>query len=237
MAAVLAEGETVPERRLRAARQDSVDPRGARRHRRHGANILRIRGVESLGGGSHRICPEHRGGELYRPGGGHGPTSRSMAAPGDLLAVLPAFERLGVRVESEGDSVTFPPAGARDQDDLGGQIPKIEDGIWPAFPSTSPRSPLSSPHRRTARFVFEKMFAGCSSSTSSSAWARIIICDPTRSHRGRLLYGSGWRADIRAGMAMSSPTPAPGAYRQRQHRTRPRLRADRRALARARGAD
>ena len=56
--------------------------------------------------------------------------------PKDLAAILPAFERLGVHVEIDGTSVRVPPEQELViLDDLGGQIPKIEDGPWPAFPA------------------------------------------------------------------------------------------------------
>ena len=103
-----------------------------------GSNVLRIRGVSELGGGAHHICPEHI--EVASFIGLAAVTDSDItiegAAPEDLVAVLPAFERLGVRVDVSGTSVHVP-AGQElaIQDDLGGQIPKIEDGIWPAFPS------------------------------------------------------------------------------------------------------
>ena len=56
--------------------------------------------------------------------------------PHDLVSILPAFERLGIRVEVGETTVRVPPnQRARIQDDFGGQIPKIEDGPWPAFPA------------------------------------------------------------------------------------------------------
>jgi UDP-N-acetylglucosamine 1-carboxyvinyltransferase len=176
-----------------------------------GSNVLRIRGVESLGGGSHRICPEHievgsfiglaavTGSEITIDG----------TAPDDLLAVLPAFEKLGVRVQLDGDSVHVP-AGQElmIQDDLGGQIPKIEDGIWPAFPSdlTSIAVVVATQAHGTMLF-FEKMFENRLFFVDKlvGMGARIIICDPHRvvvSGPARL-YGERLESpDIRAGMAM-----------------------------------
>src|SRR6187455_61385 len=72
-----------------------------------GSNVIRIRGVENLGGCSHRICPEHI--EVASFIGLAAVTGSDITIEGavadDLLAVLPAFERLGVRVELSGDSV------------------------------------------------------------------------------------------------------------------------------------
>jgi UDP-N-acetylglucosamine 1-carboxyvinyltransferase len=215
MAAVLAEGETILQN---AACEPHVqdlcrflvmlgaDIDGI------GSNVLRIRGVESLGGGSHSICPEHievasfiglaavTGSELTIDG----------AAPGDLLAVLPAFERLGVRVEQAGDDAIHVPAGQElvIQDDLGGQIPKIEDGIWPAFPSdlTSIAIVVATQAHGTI-LVFEKMFENRLFFVDKlvGMGARIIICDPHRVvvSGPAKLYGERLESpDIRAGMAM-----------------------------------
>jgi UDP-N-acetylglucosamine 1-carboxyvinyltransferase len=176
-----------------------------------GSNVLHIRGVEGLSGGSHRICPEHI--EVASFIGLAAVTGSDItidgAAPGDLLAVLPAFERLGVRVELEGDAIHVP-AGQElvIQDDLGGQIPKIEDGIWPAFPSdlTSIAVVVATQAQGTI-LVFEKMFENRLFFVDKlvGMGARIIICDPHRVvvSGPAKLYGERLESpDIRAGMAM-----------------------------------
>ena len=54
----------------------------------------------------------------------------------DLVSILHAFEKVGVRVEQGENFVRVPPRQELFvQDDLGGHVPKIEDGPWPAFPS------------------------------------------------------------------------------------------------------
>jgi UDP-N-acetylglucosamine 1-carboxyvinyltransferase len=176
-----------------------------------GSNVLHIRGVESLGGGSHRICPEHI--EVASFIGLAAVTGSDItierAEPDNLLAILPAFERLGVRVEVTGDSVRVP-AGQElvIQDDLGGQIPKIEDGIWPAFPSdlTSIAVVIATQAHGTILF-FEKMFENRLFFVDKlvGMGARIIICDPHRVvvSGPAKLYGERLESpDIRAGMAM-----------------------------------
>ena len=48
----------------------------------------------------------------------------------------PVFDRLGVHIEIEGTTVRVPDGQELVvRDDLGGQIPKIDDGPWPAFPA------------------------------------------------------------------------------------------------------
>jgi UDP-N-acetylglucosamine 1-carboxyvinyltransferase len=176
-----------------------------------GSNVLRIRGVESLGGCSHRICPEHI--EVASFIGLAAVTGSDITIEGavadDLLAVLPAFERLGVRVELSGDSVHVPAEQELVvQDDLGGQIPKIEDGVWPAFPSdlTSIAVVVATQAHGTI-LVFEKMFENRLFFVDKlvGMGARIIICDPHRVvvSGPAKLYGERLESpDIRAGMAM-----------------------------------
>ena len=125
------------------------------------------------------------------------------------LAVLPAFERLGVRVEVDGASIRVPSGQELViQDDLGGQIPKIEDGVWPAFPSdlTSIAVVVATQARGTI-LVFEKMFENRLFFVDKlvGMGARIIICDPHRvvvAGPAQLYGGRLESPDIRAGMAM-----------------------------------
>jgi UDP-N-acetylglucosamine 1-carboxyvinyltransferase len=175
------------------------------------SNVLRIRGVERLGAGEWRIGPDHievasfiglavvTGGEV---------TIEDVSVK-DLTPVLPAFERLGVRVQL-GDSTVTVPAGQElvVLDDLGGHVPKIEDGPWPAFPSDLTSVALTvATQARGAVLVFEKMFENRLFFTDKlvSMGARIILCDP---HRAVVSGPSKLRGqrmespDIRAGMAM-----------------------------------
>jgi UDP-N-acetylglucosamine 1-carboxyvinyltransferase len=123
--------------------------------------------------------------------------------------VIPAFERLGVEIELGDSWVRVPP----DQelvvvDDLGGAIPKIEDGPWPAFPAdlTSIAVTVATQARGTI-LIFEKMFESRLFFVDKlvSMGARAILCDP---HRVVVtgpakLYGQRMSSpDIRAGMAM-----------------------------------
>jgi UDP-N-acetylglucosamine 1-carboxyvinyltransferase len=127
----------------------------------------------------------------------------------DLMPLLPAFARLGVHVELQDSSVRVP-AGQElvIQDDIGDQIPKIEDGPWPAFPAdlTSIALAVATQARGTI-LIFEKMFENRLFFVDKlvSMGARIILCDP---HRAVVtgpakLYGQRMASpDIRAGMAM-----------------------------------
>jgi UDP-N-acetylglucosamine 1-carboxyvinyltransferase len=214
MAAVLADGETVIGN---AACEPHVQDLcrmlvalGARIEG-IGSNVLRIEGVRTLGGGEHTIGADHievasfiglaavTAGELVIDG----------VVPADLLPLEHQFERLGVRWEIEDSSVRVP---AEQElavvDDLGGQIPKIEDGPWPAFPAdlTSIALAVATQARGTI-LIFEKMFENRLFFVDKivNMGARIILCDP---HRAVVtgpaqLYGERLESpDIRAGMAM-----------------------------------
>jgi UDP-N-acetylglucosamine 1-carboxyvinyltransferase len=176
-----------------------------------GSNVLHVKGVERLFGGSHAIGPEHievgsfigiaalTGGDLTIDG----------IVPDDLWPVVPVFQRLGIELEVGDDFVRVPPNQQLViKDDLGGAIPKVEDGPWPAFPAdlTSIAVVVATQARGTV-LVFEKMFESRLFFVDKlvSMGARIILCDP---HRVVVtgpspLYGQRMSSpDIRAGMAM-----------------------------------
>ena len=213
-----------------------------------GSNVLRIGGVERLGGGEHRIGPEHIevASFIGLAAVTGGDVTIEDAWPADLVSILPAFERLGVEVELNGTSVRVPPGQQLVvQDDLGGQIPKIEDGPWPAFPAdlTSIALMVATQAHGTI-LIFEKMFESRLFFVDKlvGMGARIILCDP---HRAVVtgpaqLYGERLESpDIRAGMAMLIAALCRRRHvRDRQHPPdRPRLRADRRAPPRSRRGD
>jgi UDP-N-acetylglucosamine 1-carboxyvinyltransferase len=122
---------------------------------------------------------------------------------------MPHLERLGIRVEA-GDCTVRVPDGQElvIQDDLGGAIPKIEDGPWPQFPAdlTSIAVVVATQARGTV-LIFEKMFESRLFFVDKlvGMGARIILCDP---HRAVVtgpapLVGDRMESpDIRAGMAM-----------------------------------
>jgi UDP-N-acetylglucosamine 1-carboxyvinyltransferase len=129
--------------------------------------------------------------------------------PEDLAPILPSFERLGVQVELDGTTLRVPPGQELVvKDDLGGQIPKIEDGPWPAFPAdlTSIALAVATQAQGTV-LIFEKMFENRLFFVDKlvSMGARIILCDPHRAvvtGPARLFGQRMASPDIRAGMAM-----------------------------------
>jgi UDP-N-acetylglucosamine 1-carboxyvinyltransferase len=176
-----------------------------------GSNVLRIRGVESLRGGEWRICPDHIEVASF--------IGLAAVTDGDILiedvvqehmsALWPGFDRLGVTWELNEHSVRVPGGQQLEiKDDIGSQIPKIEDGPWPAFPAdlTSIALAVATQARGTI-LVFEKMFENRLFFVDKlvGMGARIILCDPHRAvvSGPSQLYGERLESpDIRAGMAM-----------------------------------
>ena len=176
-----------------------------------GSNVLRIEGVERLSGGEHRIGAEHIEAASFigLAAVTGGDVTVEDVEPDDLVAILAAFDRLGIAVELGETSVRVPPGQELViRDDLGDQIPKIEDGPWPVFPAdlTSIALAVATQARGTI-LIFEKMFENRLFFVDKLVrmGARIILCDPHRAvvSGPARLHGERLESpDIRAGMAM-----------------------------------
>ena len=137
-----------------------------------------------------------------------------------------------------------PTSGCASSDDEGDAISKIEDGPWPAFPADLTSIALALATQAEGMvLIHEKMFENRLFFVDKlvSMGARVILCDPHRAvvSGPSRLHGERMESpDIRAGMAMLiAALCAEGRVGDRQHPPdRPRLRADRRAAARARRA-
>jgi UDP-N-acetylglucosamine 1-carboxyvinyltransferase len=176
-----------------------------------GSNVLRIDGVDRLGGGSFRVGSDHIEVASFAALGAltGGEVLVEDVEPDDLISIVPAFRKLGIRLDVGETTLRVPPAqDLHVEDDLGGQIPKIESGIWPAFPAdlTSIAVTAATQSRGTV-LIFEKMFESRLFFVDKlvSMGARIILCDPHRAvvTGAAKLYGQRLESpDIRAGMAM-----------------------------------
>jgi len=176
-----------------------------------GTGVLEIEGVERLGGGSFRVTSDHiEVGSFI----GLAAVTRSEllirdAAWQHLDTTLLAFERLGIRCVQEGDDLRVP----EDQEmrvrmDMGGHVPKIDDGPWPAFPAdlTSIALVVATQCHGTI-LIHEKMFESRMFFADKiiGMGARVVLCDP---HRAVVIGPSRLHAsvmespDIRAGMAL-----------------------------------
>ena len=175
------------------------------------SNVLRIHGVESLHGGEWTIAPEHIevGSFIGLAAVTNSDLTIDGVVPKDMVSILTAFSRLGIEVEPGDNWLRVPPHQELViQNDLGDQVPKIEDGPWPAFPAdlTSIAVAIATQAGGTV-LVFEKMFENRLFFVDKlvSMGARIIVCDPLRVvvTGPAKLYGQRLTSpDIRAGMAM-----------------------------------
>jgi UDP-N-acetylglucosamine 1-carboxyvinyltransferase len=175
------------------------------------SNVLRIEGVRGLSGGEWRIGPEHIevGSFIGLAAVTGGDLTIEDVAPKDLVGILPVFARLGVHVEVGETSVRVPAAQELViRNDLGEQIPKLEDGPWPSFPADLVSIALTVATQADGTLlVFEKMFESRLFFVDKlvNMGARIVLCDPHRalvSGPARLYAQRMESPDIRAGMAM-----------------------------------
>ena len=176
-----------------------------------GTSRLVIEGVEDLGGGTFRIGPDHI--EIGSVIGLTAATGSTLGIAGvdqahfDPLRV--GFQRLGLEFAWRDDQLVVRGAGELEiQPDLGGQIPKIDDGPWPAFPADLISIALvAATQCRGTVLIHEKMFESRMFFVDKviAMGARIVLCDP---HRAVVVGPSPLRAatlespDIRAGMAL-----------------------------------
>lgn len=131
------------------------------------------------------------------------------AAPEHLKMVLLAFERLGVKCQVRGKDVLVPAhQSLKIESDLHNAVPKIDDGIWPAFPSDLMSIALVTATQCEGTILMhEKLFEGRMYFVDKllNMGARVVLCDP---HRAVVvgpseLHGERLESpDIRAGMAM-----------------------------------
>ena len=127
----------------------------------------------------------------------------------DLRATLLAFERLGVHPRLDGTQlIVDADQERRIRSDLGGHVPKLEDGPWPAFPADLMSIAIVVATQCDGLLlVFEKMFESRLFFVDKliGMGARVVLCDP---HRAVIAGPSPLRGqvvespDIRAGMGM-----------------------------------
>src|SRR3954470_5060412 len=176
-----------------------------------GSNVLIVHGSDRLAGADYTIGQDYievgsfialaavTGGELRIRG----------AANDDLRMTRMAFDRLGCRIEFDGDDIVVPPdQKLRVRDDEGDAISKIEDGPWPAFPADLTSIALALATQADGMvLIFEKMFENRLFFVDKlvTMGARVTLCDPHRAvvSGPSRLHGERMESpDIRAGMAM-----------------------------------
>ena len=214
MAAVTAEGETVI---TNAASEPHIqdlckllNAMGAKISG-IGSNILTIHGVQQLHGAEYRIGADYMevGSFIGLAAVTRGSLTITDINPVDMRPIKLAFNKLGIRWEIDGTSLTVPSQQSLKVNcDLGGMIPKIDDAPWPGFPAdlTSIMAIIATQVEGTV-LIHEKMFESRMFFVDKliGMGARITLCDPHRAvvTGPSTLHGSELVSpDVRAGMAL-----------------------------------
>jgi UDP-N-acetylglucosamine 1-carboxyvinyltransferase len=176
-----------------------------------GTNSLRIEGVGSLHGVTHKISPDYidAAGFIAAAALTGGSITVEAAKEDDLFMVSRPFAKLGVRWTTTKGVLRMSPCRCLAvKEDFGSAIPKIEDGPWPSFPSDLMSAALVLATQASGTMLFfEKMFESRMYFVDRliEMGARIVQCDP---HRVLVsgpakLHGTRLSSpDIRAGMAL-----------------------------------
>ena len=176
-----------------------------------GSNVYVIEGGRALGGASYAIGPDHIeiGSFIGLAAVTNGEITIDPVRSEDLRSTLLGFERLGIRPRVDGHRLTVDADQERRiRPDLGGHVPKLEDGPWPAFPADVMSTTIVTATQCSGMLlVFEKMFESRLFFVDKliGMGARIVLCDPHRaviSGPAALKGGTVESPDIRAGMAM-----------------------------------
>ena len=176
-----------------------------------GSNLMIIHGQEELHGADYAIGPDHIeiGSFIALAACTGGEVRIRDCVREDLRMTRLAFERLGCRIEYDGNDVIVPSGQElRIRSDVGDAISKIEDGPWPAFPADLTSIALAlATQAEGLVLIHEKMFENRLFFVDKlvSMGARVIVCDPHRavvSGPSRLHGERLSSPDIRAGMAL-----------------------------------
>jgi len=176
-----------------------------------GSNVLTIHGVDGLRGGEFTIGPDFMEVGSFIGLGAITPGDVRIENAGvrDLRMTQLVLERLGVRLEIDGDDVIVPGEQRLEiAPDLGGAIPEIKDRPWPGFPPDLMSIAIVIATQAHGSVLFhEWMYESRLYFVDKliRMGARIIVCDPHRC----LVQGRTWlhgeqveSPDIRAGMAL-----------------------------------
>ena len=178
-----------------------------------GTNLIRIEGVQELGGCEARVVSDTIEAASYLTAAvvTGGELTLENVEPDDFDVIGRVFRRFGVKWTIDADTRTLRLPGAQRlkmRYDLGDTIPRISDGPWPMFPSDliSILIVLASQTRGQCLF-FEKMFESRLYFVDHliGMGAKIVQCDPHRvvvSGKSLLRGTTVASPDIRAGIAL-----------------------------------
>jgi UDP-N-acetylglucosamine 1-carboxyvinyltransferase len=176
-----------------------------------GTHVLEIEGVDRLGGAKFRVGSDHvETGSFIGLAAATGSDITIEGAPIEHMdSTLMGFARLGIDCEIDGDDIAVRGSVEhRIRQDAFGQVPKVDDGPWPAFPADLTSIALvAATQCHGTVLIHEKMFESRMYFTDKlvAMGATIILCDPHRAvvvGPRQLKGGVVESPDIRAGMAL-----------------------------------
>ena len=179
-----------------------------------GSNLLKIEGVEKLGGTEHRILPD-----MIEIGSFIGMAAMTKSeitiknVSYDNLGVIPnVFKKMGIALERNGDDIYIP---AQDEyvieSYIDGSILTVADAPWPGFtPDLLSIILVTATQAKGSVVVHQKMFESRLFFVDKliDMGAQIILCDPHRAtvnglNRSTPLRGISMTSpDIRAGVSL-----------------------------------
>lgn len=179
-----------------------------------GSNLLRITGVERLGGTEHRCLPD-----MIEIGSWIGLAAMTQSeltiknAGVEHLGIIPeVFRKLGIQLEIEGDDIHIP---AQESYEIGayldGSMVTVSDAPWPGFtPDLLSIVLVTATQAKGSVLIHQKMFESRLFFVDKliDMGAQIILCDPHRATVIGLDRKVALRAttmtspDIRAGIAL-----------------------------------
>lgn len=179
-----------------------------------GSNLLRVHGVEKLGGTEHKILPD-----MIEVGSfiGMAAICQSEITIKDVswydLGIIPdAFRRLGIKLEQRGDDIYVPAQESYEIESfLDGSIMTLADAPWPGLtPDLLSVMLVVATQCKGSVLIHQKMFESRLFFVDRliDMGAQIILCDPHRAvvighdHRITLKAARLVSPDIRAGIAM-----------------------------------
>jgi UDP-N-acetylglucosamine 1-carboxyvinyltransferase len=179
-----------------------------------GSNLLRVHGVEKLGGTQHKILPD-----MIEVGSfiGMAAICQSSITIKDVsfydLGIIPdAFRRLGIKLEQRGDDIFVPAQDSYEIESfLDGSIMTLADAPWPGLtPDLLSVMLVVATQCKGSVLIHQKMFESRLFFVDKliDMGAQIILCDPHRAvvighdHRITLKAARLVSPDIRAGIAM-----------------------------------
>lgn len=179
-----------------------------------GSNLLKINGVENLGGTSHRLLAD-----MIEVGSfiGMAAMTRSALRIQDAgiksLGMIPqVFQKLGIKLQFEGDDIVIPQQESYEVETfMDGGIMTIADAPWPGFtPDLISIVLVVATQAKGTVLIHQKMFESRLFFVDKliDMGAQIILCDPHRANVIGLNHAHNLKGirmsspDIRAGVAL-----------------------------------